>query len=199
MLQAGDAAPDFTLQDGAGSAVSLRDLRGRKVIVYFYPKDDTPGCTIEACGFRDQGPGLAGSGAEVLGISPDGVDSHARFAAKFALPFRLLSDPQHQVAEAFGAWGERTLYGRKFMGILRSTFLVDEAGRVARAWPRVRVEGHAEEVLAALRGEAPPPARRRPAAKKKPTARKQAKKRPPAQPKKPAARKQAKKKPARRG
>lgn len=196
MLQAGDAAPEFTLQDGSGTTVSLRDLRGRKVVVYFYPKDETPGCTIEACGFRDQGPGLAASGAEVLGISPDGVDSHARFAAKFALPFRLLCDPQHQVAEAFGAWGERTLYGRKFMGILRSTFLLDEAGRVARVWPRVRVEGHAEEVLAAIRGEAPPAAKRparkqkkRPAAQKKPAARQ----------KKPVAAKKAKKKPARRG
>ena len=171
MLQVGDRVKDFALEAGDGGRVELSALRGRKVVVYFYPRDDTPGCTREACGFRDQHPDFGAAGALVLGISGDGVASHRKFADKYELPFRLLSDPDHRVAEAFGAWGERSLYGRRFMGIIRSTFLLDEEGRVMRVWPKVQVDGHAQEVLAAIRGEAPPAsaARKKSAAAKKKT------------------------------
>jgi peroxiredoxin Q/BCP len=151
MLDVGDKAPAFSLEDQSGKTVKLSDFKGRKVVVYFYPKDDTPGCTREACAFRDEHSALQKAGAVVLGISPDSGPSHAKFAGKYKLSFPLLADTDHSVSEKFGAWGEKTLYGRKFMGIIRSTFLVDEAGKVARVWPKVKVDGHVDQVLEAVR------------------------------------------------
>ena len=151
MLDVGDKAPAFSLEDQSGTTVKLSDFKGRKVVVYFYPKDDTPGCTREACAFRDEHSALQKAGAVVLGISPDSGPSHAKFAGKYKLSFPLLADTDHSVSEKFGAWGEKTLYGRKFMGIIRSTFLVDEAGKVARVWPKVKVDGHVDQVLEAVR------------------------------------------------
>ena len=151
MLDVGDKAPAFSLEDQSGKTVKLSDFKGRKVVVYFYPKDDTPGCTREACAFRDEHSALQKAGAVVLGISPDSGPSHAKFAGKYKLSFPLLADTDHSVSEKFGAWGEKTLYGRKFMGIIRSTFLVDEAGKVARVWPKVKVDGHVDQVLEAIR------------------------------------------------
>ena len=150
-LQAGDLAPEVALPDEDGVVHRLEDRRGSWTVVYFYPKDDTPGCTTEACGFRDVNGELEGLDARVWGISQDGAGSHAAFRAKFGLPFALLSDVDHGAAEAFGAWGEKQNYGRTYMGIIRSSFLVDPDGRVARAWPAVKADGHAEQVLEALR------------------------------------------------
>lgn len=152
MLQVGDAAPEFELKDGAGNTVRLAELRGRKVVLYFYPRDNTPGCTQEACDFRDRHAELRGLGAVLLGVSPDGEQSHRRFAAKYALPFPLLADEQSSVAEAYGVWKEKAMYGKTYMGVARTTFLIDEQGRIARIWPKVKVAGHGDEVLAALRG-----------------------------------------------
>jgi peroxiredoxin Q/BCP len=146
----GDFAPDFTLPADDGTPVRLTDLRGRWVVLYFYPKANTPGCTQEACEFRDGHAEAAARGAVVLGISPDPVSALARFRTKYALPFRLLSDADHRVAEAYGVWKEKTLYGRKTWGVERSTFLIDPEGRIARIWRRVQPAGHAAEVLAAL-------------------------------------------------
>jgi peroxiredoxin Q/BCP len=150
-LQAGDPAPDLVLPDEHGAPQRLADRRGSWTVVYFYPKDDSPGCTPEACGFRDVDADIAGMGAQVWGVSPDGAASHAAFRAKFGLPFTLLSDEDHVAAERWGAWGEKQSYGKTSVGILRSTFLVDPDGRIARAWPRVRADGHADQVLEALR------------------------------------------------
>ncbi|MFN3428394.1 MAG: thioredoxin-dependent thiol peroxidase [Candidatus Sericytochromatia bacterium] len=150
MLDVGQAAPDFTLSDQDGNPVSLSALQGRQVVLYFYPKDNTPGCTKEACSFRDRFAELSDRGVVVLGVSPDSVASHRKFADKHTLPFTLLADPEHQVAEAFGAWGEKTLYGRKFMGLIRSTFLIDEAGVVRHVWKKPKTDIHADEVLAKL-------------------------------------------------
>jgi len=150
MPKPGDPAPAIALPDEGGTVHRLAD-RGSWTVVYFYPKDDTPGCTTEACGFRDLHGDLAAMGVEVWGISPDGSASHAAFRAKFGLPFTLLSDPDHAVAEGWGAWGEKTNYGKTYMGIIRSTFLVDPDGRIGRTWPTVRTEGHATQVLDALR------------------------------------------------
>jgi len=146
----GDPAPDFALPDETGTVHRLADQRGRWTIVYFYPKDDTPGCTTEACAFRDATDDLVAAGAAVWGISPDDAASHGRFRARFHLTFPLLADQDHAVADAYGAWVEKTRYGRTYMGIARSTFLVDPDGRIARAWPKVSPEGHAAEVGAAL-------------------------------------------------
>jgi peroxiredoxin Q/BCP len=150
MLEEGQKAPSFTLQSGDGGAVSLQDYRGQPVVLYFYPKDDTPGCTREACAFRDSQAKIKKTGAVVLGVSPDSVASHQRFGGKYKLSFPLLSDPDKQVAEKFGAWGEKTLYGKKVVGMIRSTFIIDGAGVVRKVFPRVRVDGHAEQVLEAL-------------------------------------------------
>lgn len=151
MPQVGDPAPDIALSDEHGTMHRLADRRGSWTVVYFYPEDNTPGCTTEACGFRDQHAAITDLDAEVWGISPDEATSHAAFRAEFELPFILLSDPDHVAAEAFGAWGEKQNYGRTYLGIIRSTFLVDPDGLVAVAWPRVRAEGHAAKVLDALR------------------------------------------------
>jgi peroxiredoxin Q/BCP len=152
MLKAGDKAPAFSLPADSGETISLKDLKGKPVVLYFYPKDDTSGCTVEACEFRDSWRDVKQSGAVVLGVSPDGVTSHQKFKAKFSLPFPLLADEDHAVAEAYGAWGEKSMYGRKYQGILRSTFLIRD-GRIVRVFPKVKPKGHAAEVLAALNEE----------------------------------------------
>lgn len=151
MLDVGTAAPDFTLEDDAGKRVRLSDHRGQPVVLYFYPEDDTPGCTTQACGFRDAFPAFEELDAIVLGASPDPVESHARFKRKFRLPFILLSDPGAKVATKYGVWGERQLYGQTFVGMTRTTFLIDAKGRVAAVFPNVRTEGHAERMLRELR------------------------------------------------
>lgn len=150
MLEAGQVAPDFTLPSDGGGEVSLSDYRGKKVVLYFYPKDDTPGCTTEACNFRDDYSQLVAAGAVVLGISPDEVKSHDKFKLKFNLPFALLSDPAHRVAELYGAWGEKKMYGKTYLGIIRSTFVVDEEGTIVKVFPQVKVKNHSQEVLAFL-------------------------------------------------
>ncbi len=149
-LEEGDEAPDFTLPSSAGGTVSLQSLRGKEVVLYFYPKDDTPGCTTEACAFRDAHPQLGGANAVVLGVSPDAIDSHGRFIEKYSLPFPLLSDTEHQVAEAYGAWTEKRMYGRTYMGVDRSTFLIGTDGTIKKIWRKVRADGHAGEVLSVL-------------------------------------------------
>lgn len=153
MLTPGSMAPAFTLPADDGSTVALRSLTGRPVVLYFYPKDDTSGCTTEACEFRDNWKAVQAAGATVLGVSPDPVTSHVKFKAKFKLPFPLLADVEHKVADAYGAWGEKSMYGRKYFGILRTTFIIDGEGRVARVFQRVKPKGHAALVLAALRAE----------------------------------------------
>ncbi|HEX5387064.1 MAG TPA: thioredoxin-dependent thiol peroxidase [Gemmatimonadales bacterium] len=149
-LAPGDGAPNFTLPADNGSMVSLADFAGKPVVLYFYPKDDTSGCTREACGFRDHWRDVQQRGAVVLGVSPDGVASHNKFKRKYELPFPLLADEQHDVAQAYGVWGEKSMYGRTYMGILRTTFLIGPDGRIARIFEKVKPEGHAAEVLAAL-------------------------------------------------
>ena len=151
MPAAGDPAPDLALPDEGGTIHRLSDRAGGWTVVYFYPKDDTPGCTTEACQFTELAPEVRALGGEIWGISPDGGKSHAAFRTKFGLSFPLLSDVDHAVAEAYGAWQEKTNYGKTYMGIARSSFLVGPDGRVAVAWPKVKAEGHAAEVLAALR------------------------------------------------
>ena len=149
-IEEGAPAPDFTLTTHDGSKLELSSLKGSPVVLYFYPKDDTPGCTREACGFRDVKARLARHGAVVLGVSRDGPESHEKFRKKYRLPFTLVCDPDHAVASKYGAWREKTLYGRKSLGIVRSTFLIDAAGRVARVFKAVKPDTHAEQVLAAL-------------------------------------------------
>jgi thioredoxin-dependent peroxiredoxin len=151
-LAEGDPAPDFTLPDADGASVSLSSFRGRRVVVYFYPADDTPGCTKEACQFNDNLSGFAAADVPVLGISPDDAASHQRFRSKYGLAFPLLTDASHDVMSAYGAWGEKTLYGRKSVGVIRSTFVVGPDGRIERAWHNVRADGHARKVLADLVG-----------------------------------------------
>lgn len=150
MLKAGDPAPDFTLTSDGGQEVSLADYRGQKVVLYFYPKDDTPGCTAEACAFRDDHSDIVAAGAAVLGVSPDTIKSHDKFKAKYNLPFALLSDPDHRVAGMYGAWGEKKMFGKAYEGILRSTFIVDEEGKIVKVFPKVTPKDHSREVLAAL-------------------------------------------------
>jgi thioredoxin-dependent peroxiredoxin len=149
--EAGDVAPDVALPDETGTVHHLADQRGRWTILYFYPEDDTPGCTTEACQFRDLHPLLAGEGLSVWGVSPDGASSHAKFRSKFELPFTLLSDEGHRIADAYGAWGLKKNYGREYEGLIRSSFLVDPAGRIAHVWPKVKADGHAADVLATYR------------------------------------------------
>ena len=149
-VREGKDAPGFALPDPSGKVMKLSDFAGKKVVLYFYPKDDTPGCTTEACGFREAHDRIIAKNAVVLGVSPDPGKSHEAFIAKFGLPFTLLSDGDHKVAETYGAWGEKNLYGKKTMGILRSTFLIDERGTVLKVFRKVKPAEHAEEVLAAL-------------------------------------------------
>ena len=150
MIEEGAPAPPFELQDQDGNPVKLSDFAGRTVVLYFYPKADTPGCTTQACGIRDRRADYESAGAVVLGVSPDEPKALRRFADKHGLPFTLLADPDHEVAEAYGAWGEKTTYGKRSMGIIRSTFVIDADGVVRKAMPGVKPEGHAAEVLAAL-------------------------------------------------
>lgn len=149
-VEAGDTAPDFTLPDQDGTDVTLSDLRGRPVVIYFYPKDDTPGCTTQACGIRDAWSELQEAGAVVLGVSPDDVASHRAFADKYDLPHTLLADVDKEVMETYGAWGEKVLYGKTSIGVKRSTVLVDSAGTVARVWKRATPKTHADALLQAL-------------------------------------------------
>jgi peroxiredoxin Q/BCP len=150
MLEVGDKAPDFTALNDKGEPVQLSSLRGKKVVLYFYPKDDTPGCTQEACDFRDSIAKFKRKNVVVLGISPDSVSSHEKFKSKFDLPFPLLADPDHKIAEAYGVWQQKSMYGRKYMGIVRSTFLVDEQGKIAAVHEKVKVSGHVAEILQQL-------------------------------------------------
>ena len=152
MVEEGSPAPDFELATDEGERVRLSDLKGSPVVLYFYPADYTPGCTAQACEIRDQWSQFRERGAVVLGVSPDDEESHARFREKYSLPFTLLADPGHDVAEKYGVWVEKNNYGRKSMGIERSTFVIDQDGNVARALRRVKPEGHAERVLEALPG-----------------------------------------------
>lgn len=153
MLKQGDMAPDFLLKDSFGKDVSLSDFRGKKVVVYFYPKDNTPGCTKEACSFRDVYDLILAEGAVVLGISADSETSHAKFRERYNLPFHLLSDIEHKAAEAYETWGEKKLYGRTYMGMLRTTFIVDEQGKIIKVFPKIKLDQHGEEVLNVLREE----------------------------------------------
>jgi peroxiredoxin Q/BCP len=153
-LEPGDAAPAFSLDSTEGKKVSLNDFKGKKVILYFYPKDDTPGCTKEACDFRDSFAGFKKQNAVILGISPDDLASHESFREKFSLPFPLLADPDHAVAEKYGVWKEKLNFGKTYMGIERTTFLIDEQGKIALIFPRVKVDGHSEKLLEALGSQA---------------------------------------------
>ena len=150
MVQEGDTIKSFTLPDDTGKQVSLDDFAGKKKVVYFYPKDDTPGCTKEACGFRDAYDEILAKGAVVIGISADSVQSHEKFKRKFDLPFYLLADEDKAVIEQFGAWGEKKMYGKTYEGIMRYTFILDENNVVKKAYPKVKPEEHAAEILAAL-------------------------------------------------
>jgi peroxiredoxin Q/BCP len=151
-IEEGNKAPDFTLPTHDGEKLKLSSLRGTPVVLYFYPKDDTPGCTREACGFRDAKAKFAKHRAVVLGVSPDSAASHAKFRTKYKLPFALLADEKHAVAEKYGAWREKNMYGKKSMGIARSTFVIDAAGTVVKVFKAVKPDGHDEQVLEVLKG-----------------------------------------------
>ena len=150
MLAEGDAAPDFSLPDQNGDQVKLSDLRGETVVLYFYPRADTPGCTTQACGIRDRRADYAEAGARVIGISPDEVKAIDKFAGKYDLDFTLLADADHAVAESYGAWVEKSMYGKKYMGVQRATFIVDPEGKIAKVFPKVQPKKHDELVLKAL-------------------------------------------------
>lgn len=164
MLTPGDAAPAFSLTSDSGQLVRSQDLKGQRYVLYFYPKDDTTGCTREACAFRDNLPAFGKLGVPVFGLSADDGKSHAKFVKKYNLTFPLLSDPDHALLDKYGAWVEKSMYGRTYFGIQRSTFVVGANGRIEHVWPKVKVEGHVEEVLAMLKGGATAAAK--PAAKK---------------------------------
>ena len=149
-LKEGDPAPEFTAPTSAGGRISLADFKGKHVVLYFYPRDDTPGCTKEACAFRDHFAAFKRNGAVVLGVSVDSVKAHDKFAQKFKLPFTLVSDEDRKIVAAYGVWGEKVFMGRKYLGTHRVTFLIGPDGRIKKIWPRVKPEDHAEEVLAAL-------------------------------------------------
>ena len=149
-LKEGDVAPAFTVATNGGGRISLADFKGKNVVLYFYPRDDTPGCTKEACAFRDHFAGFRKKGAVVLGVSIDPVKSHDKFVEKFKLPFTLLADEDKKIVQAYGVWGEKSFMGRKYMGVARVTFLIGPDGRIKKIWPTVKPEEHAEEVLAEL-------------------------------------------------
>lgn len=150
MLQEGDKAPDFNAKDQNGDEVKLADLKGQRVVLYFYPKDDTPGCTKEACSFRDADDVYRNKGIRVLGVSTDNEKSHQKFISKFQLPFDLLADTDKQIVEAYGVWGEKSMYGKKYMGTNRKTFLIDAGGKIVKIFDKVMVAEHADEVLEAF-------------------------------------------------
>jgi len=150
MLSVGATAPDFSLPSTSGDVVSLKNLRGKKVVLYFYPKDDTPGCTKEACSFRDDLTRIKRKGALVFGVSADSIPSHQKFIEKYELNFPLLSDESKEMLKAYGVWQQKSFMGKKYLGIVRTTYIIDEEGRVAHVFPNVKVEGHTEEVLAKL-------------------------------------------------
>jgi peroxiredoxin Q/BCP len=152
MIEAGQPAPDFSLPDQDGNTVTLASLRGKPVVLYFYPKDDTPGCTRQACAFRDARDDYREAGAEVIGVSPDGVKSHGKFAAKFDLNFPILADEGAAVCTLYGVWKEKSMYGKTYMGVERTTFVIDPSGVVAKVFPKVKVDGHADAVLKAIAG-----------------------------------------------
>ncbi len=150
MVQERDKIADFTLENGEGKEISLSSFAGKPKVVYFYPKDNTPGCTTEACGFRDNYAAITSKGAVVIGISADSVKSHSNFAEKYELPFYLLSDPEKKVIQQFGAWGEKKMYGKSYMGIIRSTFILDGDNTVIKVYPKVKVAGHVDEIMSFL-------------------------------------------------
>jgi len=150
MLKEGDAAPDFTVKDQNGEEIKLSDLRGQKVALYFYPKDDTPGCTKEACSFRDNYSSLIDKGIKVLGVSPDSEKSHQKFISKYELPFTLLADTDHAIADAYESYGEKKFMGKTYNGVFRKTFLIDEDGKIKKIFDKVNVEAHADEVMEAF-------------------------------------------------
>lgn len=152
MLKVGSTAPAFTTTDTDGNTVKLNDLRGKKVVLYFYPKDDTPGCTKEACSFRDAFSAFKKKGITILGVSPDKQSAHQKFTEKYKLPFTLLSDTDHTIAEAYESWGEKKFMGRTYLGVLRNTFLIDEKGKIKKIFEKVKPEEHASEVLEAFQG-----------------------------------------------
>src|SRR2546422_11363473 len=149
-LKVGDKAPDFNVSTDAGQKVKLSDFKGKKIVLYFYPKDDTPGCTVEACAFRDGIKEIKKRGAVVLGVSADSVESHKKFKSKFDLNFPLLADTDKNIIEAYGVWKEKSMYGKKYMGIERTTIIIDKQGKIAHIFPKVKVEQHYDEVLQAL-------------------------------------------------
>jgi peroxiredoxin Q/BCP len=153
MLKEGDVAPDFNSKDQNGNTVKLSDYKGKKLVLYFYPKDDTPGCTREACSFRDADDVYNSKGIKVFGVSTDDEKSHQKFISKFQLPFDLLADTDKSIVESYGVWGEKSMYGKKYMGTTRKTFLIDEEGRIAKIFDKVNVEQHADEVLEAFGGK----------------------------------------------
>lgn len=150
MPAVGAKAPAFKLAANTGQTIALKDYLGKNVVLYFYPRDDTPGCTTEACAFRDQSAKFVSAETAVLGVSTDTVESHQKFIAKYSLPFPLLADVTHEIAEKYGVWVEKNMYGKKSMGIQRATFLIDKKGKIAAIWPKVKVEGHVDEVAARL-------------------------------------------------
>jgi peroxiredoxin Q/BCP len=150
MVREGDVAPDFTLDSDSGEAVTLSSLRGRPVVLYFYPRDDTPGCTTQACGIRDAYDKFEEAGAVVLGVSPDSVKNHVKFKDKYDLPFTLLADPEHALAESYGVWGEKTYMGKSYMGVSRTTFVIGADGAIVKVFENVKPATHADDVLAAL-------------------------------------------------
>jgi len=150
-LKDGDKAPSFKLKNQDGKTVSLTDLKGKPVVLYFYPKDDTSGCTKEACNFRDEFPKFKKSKAEIIGVSADSVESHKKFAEKYKLPFDLLSDEKKEVLAKYGVWQEKSMYGRKYMGIVRTTYIIDQSGKIRKIFPKVKVKDHNKEVMEALK------------------------------------------------
>jgi len=151
MISEGKKAPDFKLQNQDGKTISLNEYKGKKVILYFYPKDDTPGCTKEACNFRDEFPKFGNIDAVILGVSPDSVASHKKFTEKYRLPFNLLSDEKKEVLENYGVWKQKNMLGKKYMGVERTTVVIDEEGKIKKIFPKVKVDGHNAEVLEALK------------------------------------------------